>query len=230
VKFLAAGLAAGERCLAFTFDESREQVRRNSAGWGIDLDTPEESGLLRVVCDYPEVASLEDHFIRIRRAIEEHEPDRLVIDTHRRIVAASADGIVAAASSIDTAGVRPVPGRVPVLEIIVGRLADIKTKPGEIQVSCSPALTVIADRAEFSMMLASYLDNALAYAGPPIEIQAAEREGYAEIRVIDHGPGVPVSFTPHLFERFTRAPGIERKAEGTGLGLWIVRIFPRERR
>jgi circadian clock protein KaiC len=81
LKFLAAGLAAGERCLAFTFDESREQVRRNSAGWEIDLDSPEESGLLRTVCDYAEVAPLEDHFIRIRRAIEEHKPDRLVIDT-----------------------------------------------------------------------------------------------------------------------------------------------------
>jgi circadian clock protein KaiC len=81
LKFLAAGLAAGERCLAFTFDENREQVRRNSAGWGIDLDSPEESGLLRIVCDYPEVASLEDHFIRIRRAVEDHKPDRLVIDT-----------------------------------------------------------------------------------------------------------------------------------------------------
>jgi archaellum biogenesis ATPase FlaH len=81
LKFLAAGLTAGERCLAFTFDESREQVRRNSAGWGVDLDSPEESGLLRIVCEYPEVASLEDHFIRIRRAIEEHKPDRLVIDT-----------------------------------------------------------------------------------------------------------------------------------------------------
>jgi circadian clock protein KaiC len=81
LKFIAAGLERGEHCLAVTFDESREQVRRNSAGWGIDLDSPEESGLLRVICDYPEVASLEDHFIRIRRAIEEHKPDRLVIDT-----------------------------------------------------------------------------------------------------------------------------------------------------
>jgi signal transduction histidine kinase len=129
------------------------------------------------------------------------------------------------ASSIDTAGVRPVPGRVPVLEIIVEQLADINAKPGEIQVSCTPGLTVIADRAEFSMMLANYLDNALAYAGPPVEIQAAERENCAEIRVTDHGPGVPASFVPHLFERFTRAPETEHKAEGTGLGLWIVRAF-----
>jgi len=129
------------------------------------------------------------------------------------------------ASSIDAAGVRPVPGRVPVLEIIVEQLADINTKPGEIQVSCSPGLTIITDRAEFSMMLANYLDNALAYGEPAIEIQAAEREGYAEIRVADHGPGVPVPFIPRLFERFTRAPEMEHKAEGTGLGLWIVRTF-----
>jgi len=129
------------------------------------------------------------------------------------------------ASSIDAAAVRPRPGRVPVLEIIVEQLAGIKTKPAEIQVSCSPGLTIIADRAEFSMMLANYLDNALAYGGPPIEIQAAEREGYAEIRVADHGPGVPAPFIPHLFERFTRAPETEHKAEGTGLGLWIVRTF-----
>ena len=129
------------------------------------------------------------------------------------------------ASSIDAAGARPLPGRVPVLEIIVEQLADIETKPGEIQVSCSPGLTVIADRAEFSMMLANYLDNAQAYGVPPIEIQAAEREGYAEIRVADHGPGVPAPFVSHLFERFTRAPETEQKSEGTGLGLWIVRTF-----
>jgi signal transduction histidine kinase len=129
------------------------------------------------------------------------------------------------ASGIDAAGVRPTFGRVPVLEIIVEQLADISAEPGEIQVSCSPGLTVIADRAEFSMMLANYLDNALTYAGPPVEIQAAEREGCAEIRVTDHGPGVPASFIPHLFERFARAPETEHKAEGTGLGLWIVRAF-----
>jgi signal transduction histidine kinase len=129
------------------------------------------------------------------------------------------------ASSIDAAGPRPVPGPVPVLEIIVEQLADINAKPGEIQVSCPPDLTVIADRAEISTMLANYLDNALTYAGPPVEIQAAERDGCAEIRVTDHGPGVPASFIPHLFERFTRAPETEHKADGTGLGLWIVRTF-----
>jgi circadian clock protein KaiC len=81
LKFLAAGIAAGERCLAFAFDESREQLRRNAVGWGIDLDAAEDSGLVHVVCDLPEVASLEDHFLRIRRVVAEFAPDRLVIDS-----------------------------------------------------------------------------------------------------------------------------------------------------
>lgn len=81
LSFIKAGITAGVRCLALTFDETREQVRRNALGWNIDLDAHEGSGLVRVECDYPEVASLEDHFIRIRRAIEEHSPGRLVIDT-----------------------------------------------------------------------------------------------------------------------------------------------------
>jgi circadian clock protein KaiC len=81
LKFIAGGLAAGEPCLSFTFDEGREQLLRSAAGWGIDLRGAEEAGLLSVVCDYPEVASVEDHFLRIRRAIDEHAPGRLVIDT-----------------------------------------------------------------------------------------------------------------------------------------------------
>ncbi|NLU76186.1 circadian clock protein KaiC [Streptomyces sp. HNM0575] len=81
LKFLEAGAAAGERCLAFTFDETRAQVLRGSAGWGIDLADMEERGLLYLVCDYPEMASLEDYFIRIRRAVVEFQPQRVAIDS-----------------------------------------------------------------------------------------------------------------------------------------------------
>lgn len=129
------------------------------------------------------------------------------------------------AARIEAVGVRPVPELVPVLEVIVEQLAQIEPKPEDIHVSCEPGLTALAGRAELSVMLANYLDNALAYGSPPIEVQAAERDDRAEIRVSDHGPGVPRSFEPHLFERFTRAPGTGQKAEGTGLGLWIVRTF-----
>ncbi len=127
---------------------------------------------------------------------------------------------------IDAVGARAVPERVPLRQLIIGQLGNIEAMHGQVQVSCSPGLAAVADRAEVSMMLANYLENARAYAEPPIEVRAVRRTYWAEIRVIDHGPGVPAAFAPHLFERFTRAPA-QLKAEGTGLGLWIVRTFAR---
>ena len=81
LKFADAAFRAGQRCLLYTFDETHEQLARNARGWGLDLDAMESSGLLSVVSEYPEVASLEDHFLKLRRAITEWRPDRLVIDS-----------------------------------------------------------------------------------------------------------------------------------------------------
>ena len=129
------------------------------------------------------------------------------------------------AARIDAGGVRAVPERIGVLEVIVQQLAEVATEPGQIHVSCPEDLAAIADRAEVSVMLANYLGNALVYAAPPIQVRAAERDEWAEIRVIDHGVGVPDAFVPYLFERFTRAAGTDSRVEGAGLGLWIVRTF-----
>ena len=41
----------------------------------------EQAGLLRVVCEYPEAAAIEDHLIRIKKEIEEFNPDRVAIDS-----------------------------------------------------------------------------------------------------------------------------------------------------
>ncbi|MFZ3595270.1 circadian clock protein KaiC [Streptomyces sp. BH104] len=79
--FTAAAVEAGERCLLQSFDETRDQLARNAAGWGLDLDAMEASGLLRVVSEYPEVSSPEESFMRVRRVIEEFRPSRVCIDT-----------------------------------------------------------------------------------------------------------------------------------------------------
>jgi circadian clock protein KaiC len=81
LRFATSAITAGERCLLYTFDESREQLLRNAAGWGLDLEATEDAGLLRVVSDYPELASLEEHFLQIRRDVEDFTPSRLVVDT-----------------------------------------------------------------------------------------------------------------------------------------------------
>lgn len=80
-QFLAGGAATGERCLLLAFEESRDQLFRNATGWGMDFERMEREGTLRVVCDYPEVAGLEDWLLRIKAIIEEFGPGRVALDS-----------------------------------------------------------------------------------------------------------------------------------------------------
>lgn len=80
-EFAAGGVKFGERCLFLGFEESREQLFRNAAGWGYDLARLEADGMLRVVCEYPEAASLEDRLLRIKEMVREFRPQRLALDT-----------------------------------------------------------------------------------------------------------------------------------------------------
>jgi circadian clock protein KaiC len=80
-QFLNGGTAAGDRCLLLAFEESREQLFRNAIGWGFDFDRMERDGMLRVLCDYPEVASLEDWLLTIQRTVAEFKPSRVALDS-----------------------------------------------------------------------------------------------------------------------------------------------------
>jgi len=80
-QFLRGGVEAGERCLLLAFEESREQLFRNARGWGFDFEAMERDGMLRVVCDYPEVSGLEDWLISIKALVEEFQPNRVAVDS-----------------------------------------------------------------------------------------------------------------------------------------------------
>jgi circadian clock protein KaiC len=80
-QFLAGGAAAGERCLFFAFEESREQLVRNAAAWGMDFERLEREGQLRIVTQYPHAQPLEDHFVHMRDEIEAFAPDRVALDS-----------------------------------------------------------------------------------------------------------------------------------------------------
>lgn len=81
MEFAVGGAAAGERCLFLGFEESREQLRRNAASWGHDLSRLEAGGNLRLVCEYPASASLEDRLVQIKDLLNEYRPHRLVVDS-----------------------------------------------------------------------------------------------------------------------------------------------------
>jgi circadian clock protein KaiC len=80
-EFIAAGLRAGERGLLFSFEESRPQLLRNAASWGVDFGDAERAGLLRIDTRYPERTGLEDLLVDMRYEVERFRPERLVVDS-----------------------------------------------------------------------------------------------------------------------------------------------------
>ncbi len=80
-QYIKAAIQAGERAMLFGAEESREQLTRNAASWGVDFEEAERAGLLRIVCRYPEVMGLEDHFLQIKRDIKAFQPARVAVDS-----------------------------------------------------------------------------------------------------------------------------------------------------
>ncbi len=81
-----------------------------------------------------------------------------------------------------------------------------------------------ADPALVERILANLLSNALRHSPPdqPPMIAASEHAGTVEIRVIDHGPGIPTADRDRVFLPFQRL-GDRGNATGVGLGLALSR-------
>ena len=93
----------------------------------------------------------------------------------------------------------------------------------EVSNECAPGTLVLASEDRLVQILTNLISNALKYGAPPIAITTRRTGDAVELRVCDAGPGVPESFVPRLFEKFSQAShGVSRTAEGTGLGLAIV--------
>ena len=84
---------------------------------------------------------------------------------------------------------------------------------------------VRADARRLHQAVGNLLANAISFAPPGsnVEVDVCRTGTHAQLRVRDHGPGVPASFEPHLFEPFTQADASDQRARGgSGLGLSIV--------
>jgi circadian clock protein KaiC len=79
--FLAGGAIAGEKALLFGYEESRGQLFRNASGWGVDFESLEAEGKLKVFCLYPEAQSLADHLLAIQTLVDQLQPNRIAIDS-----------------------------------------------------------------------------------------------------------------------------------------------------
>lgn len=90
----------------------------------------------------------------------------------------------------------------------------------------TPDLLVSGDAERLQQVTWNLLSNAVKFTAPGglVEVVVTRKNGHAEIRVIDSGPGIPPEFLPHVFERFSQADSSStRRHGGLGLGLAITR-------
>ena len=78
--FVEAACRRGERALFVSFDENARDIVRDIASVGVSLAPHLQSGLLRMEAVRTETGGSEDHLIRIKDLIREHQPACLAID------------------------------------------------------------------------------------------------------------------------------------------------------
>ncbi len=81
LQFVAEGIAAGERCVYFTFHETQEQLLHKASGFGMDLRGAVESGALAFLRVPAAETDVDDVLHALIADVEDRAVSRVVIDT-----------------------------------------------------------------------------------------------------------------------------------------------------
>lgn len=87
---------------------------------------------------------------------------------------------------------------------------------------------IYADRNRMSQVLINLVSNAVKYSpeGSEVRLESEIKDGFAFIRVIDRGPGVPAEFRDKIFDRFQQVEAADfPQRPGRGLGLAISKLI-----
>jgi len=106
---------------------------------------------------------------------------------------------------------------VPLLDIVQDTVtAESAGWPGKVEVSVEPGASAMSDPEKLGRVLRNAVRNAIEAMGPEgtLRVEGGMDGRWAEIRVLDTGPGIPGAELPKLFTPFHTT-----KADGTGLGL-----------
>jgi two-component system, OmpR family, sensor histidine kinase KdpD len=130
-------------------------------------------------------------------------------------------------SRLEAGAAEPRPDWTSVEEVLRAAADATGAGPDRLKLTVDPDLPLIeADAAQLERAFANLLENALRHgAGHPVSVRARASGGRVLVRVVDRGPGIPLSEQARIFEPFYRAPGGQESGPGSGLGLAIVRGF-----
>ena len=92
--------------------------------------------------------------------------------------------------------------------------------------TCENLKPILADPKNIEEILNNLLSNAINYSpdGGEVNVGARVVGDFVELKVSDHGVGIPPEEVPKIFEKFYRVKHPKtRQVTGTGLGLSIVK-------
>ncbi len=122
---------------------------------------------------------------------------------------------------------QPEPELIGLEELVASSLEEFGDVGGLVEVSMpDEPPPVRVDARQVKRALVNLVENALKYSPSeePVRIHVAAGAFEAVIRVIDHGPGVPLEERARIFEPFQRGAR-SAGTPGAGLGLAIARGF-----
>ena len=105
---------------------------------------------------------------------------------------------------------------------------ELKARMGGVTLRCTlDAPTLRADSDLLRRVIENLLDNAIRHApaGTEVQVTTAHQRSLVEVRVADHGPGIPPEMRTTIFERFfqgVQGESAEPNATRTGRGLGLA--------
>jgi PAS domain S-box-containing protein len=120
---------------------------------------------------------------------------------------------------------------VPVAQVLERSVEAVKAFAEQQGVSLeapSTAATIFVDGDRIVQVLVNLLSNAIKFSpkGSVVSVSVHEEPEVVEIRVRDHGRGIPADHQESIFERFKQVEASDARGKGgTGLGLAICRAI-----
>ncbi|MDP2215714.1 MAG: HAMP domain-containing sensor histidine kinase, partial [Methanolobus sp.] len=113
------------------------------------------------------------------------------------------------------------------LEDVVMTLKPISLKKKvSVVISRVSNTILVADPGKLKQILLNLLSNAVKFSheGGTVYISSYEADGMVKVHISDSGIGIPASAQQEIFKPFKQLDSsLERRYEGTGLGLYIVK-------
>lgn len=116
----------------------------------------------------------------------------------------------------------------PIIRRSIASVGNLAARAG-VEIDCEQATPVVmADSDRIVQVMVNLLSNAIKFSPPQTKVSVTARDlnDWVEVRVEDHGRGIPAEHLDAIFQRFHQVESEEdTKKGGTGLGLPICKTI-----